>query len=179
MQFSSTFSLIYYLVFDLISISEHCLIIALFTLYCHVQIQRFILLNCTVGNCCAYSHSILHLSFRRLQNVWRASEEDESKQSIHYIRHQSVVWLHWRLGRSELSCVSIDLRLKLGMLLVCWLFSIFSTLIAGTELILRHTNRTTKTGLRKRYTSCCGARLNKQQSKGIFDMLSWYTPLKS
>lgn len=36
---------------------------------------------------------------------------------------------------------------------------------ADTELTLKHISRTTKTGLRRRYTSCCGARLSKQQSQ--------------
>lgn len=64
----------------------------------------------------------------------------------------------------------------LGLLLLFWFFFFnYYYFYSGTELILKHTNRTTKTGLRKRYMSCCGVRLNKRQSKGVFGMLSYYT----
>lgn len=52
------------------------------------------------------------------------------------------------------------------------------TFNAGTELTLKHTNRTTKTGLRRRYMSCCGVRHSRRQSKDTLDMLFLCTHFK-
>lgn len=70
-----------------------------------------------------------------------------------------------------------DLNKKTTLYWISWSFPVKTKLnffYTGTELTLKHTNHTTKTGLRRRYMFCCGVKHSKQQSKGITEM-SCYT----
>lgn len=131
--------------------------------------------------CCVYLVNIINHLYSRTQ--FCLSNRPRDLRAAHMLTMSQ--WMNvWKVFAKCMKSIlrgwiqtvppSLMTLVSCSTLLTTW--QIWVVLCTG--LTLKHTNHTTKTGSRRRYMSCCGVRLSRQQSKGVSEELSCYTHLE-